>query len=571
MTKTPTNKPKTFKLIPAPWTLCIALIATLFVILTIDAAGRGTSRYLNAPGITLDESFNLQQGFLLWGALRIYGWNFFNPISQMEIYNDELYLEDHPPLGRWWIGGVHEFLRMTLGSEDKLEEAYGRVGSALAYGLLIYLAGYFATRWWGTLAGVFCAFCVATMPRLFGHAHLASLESCVNLTYCLTVFYLVDRWANFSTAESSNTQAIPKTGWMIPGLSYRTIFISGVLLGLALLTKIQGVFLPIPLAIYAFCIWRQQALLPVILFGLIGVLTFFLCWPYLWLEPVEHLLNYLGRSTERITIHNYYLGEIYDDKQTPWHYPWMMFIYVVPLGFIISATGCVFLTIRNERRVQLLLLNCFFPLVVFTLPVAKYDGDRLFLMVFPLYAMLAGYGLKLIFTSKHSFRYLFICFQTVMSIIIPLATLVMNHPGQINQWSLTASMLTDLKKLEANYWADGMTASFMGDVNNKIEPNTTIFVTPVMHQFQLLDIKHQHKFLREKNITLEPFPDDLSLTKLKPDSKYYLLSFRRLADYPVDRINKLIQEKRLFNLVHGQSMARDRADFYEFKIEGINH
>src|SRR4051794_14321668 len=62
-----------------------------------------------------------------------------------------------------------------------------------------------------------------------------------------------------------------------------------------------------------------------------GVLFFLCLWPYLWVDPVGHWVEYLGRTTHRSTINVWYFGHKYADKLVPWHYPFVIFFISVPL------------------------------------------------------------------------------------------------------------------------------------------------------------------------------------------------------------------------------------------------
>ncbi len=79
----------------------------------------------------------------------------------------------------------------------------------------------------------------------------------------------------------------------------------------------------------------------------------------------------------------------------PWHYPWFYFATTVPIG--LHALGLIGLTAgwRNRRADPfpgLLLSSIGLFLVLFSTRVPVYDGERLFLTVFPLWAIFIGRG-----------------------------------------------------------------------------------------------------------------------------------------------------------------------------------
>ncbi len=186
-----------------------------------------------------------------------------------------------------------------------------------------------------------------------------------------------------------------------------------------------------------------------------GVATLALGWPWLWLNPVENLGRYLASGTDRHAVHVFYLGRVWADHEAPWHYPLLMFLWTVPVGFLLlGAAGAaawwgsvrgseaapprnmprgrmgvparrrttdknvrpasttdknVHPTSNTEKNVHhggsassatgaegdfaLLALAGTFLLAVFAWPgVPVYDGVRLFLVVFPLWTVFAGLG-----------------------------------------------------------------------------------------------------------------------------------------------------------------------------------
>src|SRR5205823_1826701 len=172
--------------------------------------------------------------------------------------------------------------------------------------------------------------------------------------------------------------------------------LGGVLFGLALLTKVQALLLPIPVAVWALLRMRLRALPLLIVWGLAGLVVFFAFWPYLWSAPFDHLQAYLGRTTHRDKLYVWYFGEVFADRDVPWHYPWVMFLATVPIGLLLLGVWGLRRTdskVRFASRECLLAGTIVVPLCIFSIPgVPVYDGERLFSFVFPLWAVLIGRG-----------------------------------------------------------------------------------------------------------------------------------------------------------------------------------
>ncbi|MES2790704.1 MAG: glycosyltransferase family 39 protein, partial [Planctomycetota bacterium] len=303
-----------------PWfgPLCLAILATVMVMWALDPAGDYPAR-AEGPGLTVDEIFNVDLGARL--ADHLLTGDFPGAIRVGQT------LPDHPPLGRLWLGLFHEFVLLLApphGQHAPLVVAAARVGSAVAFGILVWLVGWTAARWFGNPAGWVAAAGLILMPRVFGHAHLAALETVLNLTYVAAVLSVARTWSA-STAPT-----------------VRTALLSGLWLGLALLTKIQAIFIPIPVLVWAVLNWRQRAVWPLLIWGVTGVVVFVCGWPWLWLDPVGHVLKYLGHASERSVIQVWYCGQMFADRAVPWHYPWVLFATTVPVGLHLLGLAGVF-------------------------------------------------------------------------------------------------------------------------------------------------------------------------------------------------------------------------------------
>ncbi len=494
--------------------LLVAAAACLAVIGTLDSSG-AVPQLGEGPGLTLDETFNVQMGVYHVRAAREYGFGLLSFESMREIFGADVYNPDHPPLGRVLIGLAHELSWPLLNPNvpaDSVAVTCGRVASACGFALTIFLVGWMASRWYGRTAGLIAAASLAIMPRMFSHGHIASLETFIGLFYTAVVLSTADRW-----------QGDRQPAW-------RAVIVSGVLLGLALLTKIQAILLPIPIALWALWYWRWRAILPVLAFGTIGVIVFFLGWPWLWLDPVAHLGEYFGRTTERLTLYCWYLGQKWADTDVPWHYPLVMFAVTVPVGLHgLGLWGLlgdrVSVTSDKLSRIHsLIALNVFWPLAFFALPgITVYDGTRLFLMVFPLWAVLIGRGGQLLMGALAS-RWNRRLATMVMAAFLAAQSygVVVLHPVQLSYYNLLAGGLRGASRLgfETTYWGDSVTRSLLEQVGPE-EEGAPVFVAPVLHPFQLKELQAQTPHL------LGPFaPFD----ETRAANVRRLLVFRRRAD-----------------------------------------
>ncbi len=366
--------------------LLIALAALAAVLATIAPDGNG-------PGVTCDEPYHILQGKWLVTALRRQGPAFFLPQNIKQ--NFDWPMGGPPvqaPLGYWILGWTNHLFDPAPENPLVFSIDAARFAPAAAFALLILLVGTWTARREGALAGTVAAAAVALTPRLFGHAHLAALDMLTTLFFVAALLALAD------AARSGKT-------WCFA--------LAGVVWGAAMLTRLHGLLLAPPVILWLFWRLRGRVVWPLSAWCAAGAATFFLGWPWLWLDPVGHFLRYLSTGPHRMSLHVFYWGQIWADRGVPWHYPWVMFAVTVPLGLL--ALGIIGLWsecagLRPARRSSrpasrenflrdgdgaLIVGMMLFPLALFSLPgVPVYDGVRLFLMVFPLWAIWVGVGAR---------------------------------------------------------------------------------------------------------------------------------------------------------------------------------
>jgi 4-amino-4-deoxy-L-arabinose transferase-like glycosyltransferase len=575
----------------------IAALAFIAVVAAIDPGGD----YPDAPqgpGLTIDEAFNVEQGVRLVMGLRAW---FADEASLREIFGDVrdipnsqigFHNPDHPPLGRLWLGLWHDLTATIVPSSQHAAHhpfitACARVGSAAAFALTVFLCGWIAAKWYGSAAGVLAAISLVLMPRVFGHAHLAALETCIGLAYFVAVVSVARLWSE------------KPPSWGVAALC-------GVALGAAMLTKIQGALVPIPVTIWALWHWRIRAIKPLAIWGLVGLAVFFLLWPWLWMDPFHRFLEYAGRTTDRIVLYVWYFGHRYADRDVPRHYAAVLFLTTVPLG--LQALGFLGLfrgrlhfsaqvpltpgpspargegrrteassgtlsdatkvaprevpaplsprgrgvggegaaralqTIPNrspmfgevppwkERHAQLVLGAIVFPVLLFSLPhVAVYDGARLFLVVFPLWAIFVGRGGALAWSwlrqrlSRRVALAIAGCFLAAQ-----LWGTVSTWPCFLSYYNIAIGGLRGADRLgmELDYWSEAVTRNFLEEVAQTVPEGAHVEVSPILlpNNMQIEEMFSQSPILRRRGIVLSTYQPDAA------NHAPYVIVFRRQAD-----------------------------------------
>lgn len=517
----------------------VSLLALVAVTLTLDPADCRPGLPAG-PGVTLDETFNVQMGaFLVDIAPREYGWAILNPFNLLDAF-EALYNPDHPPLGRLWLGVSHRLVQ-TVAPPDGLEDApfvtvSARFGSAVAFALTVLLIGVFTGRRYGNVAGTAAAMSLVLMPRVFGHAHLAALETVTNLVWTMTILGTASLWTHGARPRD------------------RAGIVTGLLIGAVLLTKMQAILLPPLISVWALWHWRRQALRPLAIAMTVGLVVFISGWPSLWSDFPGSLVEYFSRTTERATLHVWYFGEKLTDRDMPWHYAAVMFATTVPGMILLTGLSGTFAvscwssanpstrsrdaTDSDDSRpvtrlfqdpvATLILGSVIAPVVLFSLPfVAVYDGVRLFLVAFPGFAILAGVG----FAYVHQWL---VAKSRRAGVVVPFLLMAQSlslyfyHPHWLSYYGLQVGGLRGATAigLETTYWSDTFSRSFLQEVTNVVPENSRLEITPVMHPSQWIELLRQSPILQRHGIHVQAYSDP------SVPSADYLAVFHRLADMP---------------------------------------
>lgn len=497
--------PRLTELVTRAWfgPVLLALLATCIVSAQLDPAGDYPNS-LEGPGLTVDEIFNVDVGANI--ADRVLAGDVSGAVRAGRV------LPDHPPLGRLWLGLFHEIVLLfhpPQAQHSRIVIAAARVGSAFAFGILVWWIGWIAARWFGSGAGWGASAAVILVPRVFGHAHLASLETVLNLTYSLAVLTVATYWS------ADRPPSARLAAWC------------GLWFGLALLTKIQAIFIPIPIIVWAVWQWKSAAVRPLLIWGGIALAIFIIGWPWLWLNPVGNILKYLGHATERSSIQVWYFGRAYADKAVPWHYPWVLFATTIPFVLhifgLVGATDALVLRTADSGqpkvdKIYLLLGNIFLPLVVFSVPgVAVYDGERLFLIVYPLCAIFMGHGIQTL--SRFLGRWLSLPGGTsVIVLLLAIQGIFLWDCAPV--WLSFYEPVARKLDLQPTYWGDSLTREFLTKTAEIVPADSSVDVAPVLHPFQLEATLSQCSVLRQRGVKLQEF-------KRATPSEYLIVFFRR--------------------------------------------
>jgi 4-amino-4-deoxy-L-arabinose transferase-like glycosyltransferase len=429
------------------------------------------------PGLTVDEPLDVRPGRDYLRALAGQGWRFLErPVVDAVFGNNA----EHPPLGRWLLGLASTAAQpaeiLLLGGPDPTGTyvVAARLAPVLAFALLAGLVTHQAARRYGRAAGLAAGFALGAMPRVFAHAHLAALDT------FLCVFWV----AALFTAESALGRRRPVVA--MAG--------SGAALGLALLTKIHAWFLlPIVLvwALLRLGAWRGSAAWAV--WAGVGVLLFFLGWPWLWYDTAARLARFWGTGVNRVAIQVQYFGQVYRDRDVPWHYPWFYFVATVPVGLHALGAFGLLQAWRKRRTDPFLILltgSIAFFLVLFSTRIPVYDGERLFLLVFPLWAVIIGRGFGAVWKQLAEIDSARVArwwrAGLVATLLAQAYGVVALHPFGLSYYNLLVGGLPWAERfgLELTYWGDAVDRVLLDRLATVAAPDASAALAPTLYPGQ---------------------------------------------------------------------------------------
>lgn len=270
------------------------------------------------------------------------------------------------------------------------------------------------------------------------------------------------------------------------------LFLLGVLTGITTDAKHNGAFLIFISFIVFFRQrkkWGIKATIYASIFYFITVSgTFFLFWPYLWANTINHLqLVWYYLRSESILGGNltFYDKLYYSMHNIPIYYPWvMLFITTPPIVGLLAIFGFIksFKAIFSTRKkLAIIFLWIFIPLLRFFYPPSSiaHDQIRHFLEVLPTLAVFTGIGIYYLFIYAKSqiWPTLGVIFLALISLVYTGYITVIYRPfgtAYFNIFAGSSDYVTHAFDVE--YW--GNVYRYAAGYLNRTYGSSVIYYTP---------------------------------------------------------------------------------------------
>ena len=242
---------------------------------------------------------------------------------------------EHPPLMKTLFGLSEKLLHRTLGVTGELTAS--RLPSAVMHGVLVLLAYLMVLELWGAAQAIVAALLLVVLPRAVFHAGLACFDAPTMTLWFATIYMY---WRGLDGR---------RWPWQV-----------GVVWGLALATKHTALLLPFALGVhYLIVAWRarpgpagatrwaralatSRAVLGyrwrmIVSLAVLGPLTLYAVWPWLWFDPVHHVRDWLAFHLNHVHYNYEYLGHNWNAPRFPWHVALVTTLFTVPAGTLAAA------------------------------------------------------------------------------------------------------------------------------------------------------------------------------------------------------------------------------------------
>lgn len=359
---------------------------------------------------------------------------------QSDVFNYGYFIKNdgygHPPTNDILAAIFNNIFYHKLGILGDIESYH--LFEVTLSSFLVLGIGFFVLYCFGILASVVATISLAVYPLFFAESHFNIKDPPEASLFSLAIiaFY-------FGIVKDKISLLV----------------FSAVLVGLALGTKFNAIFIPFIILPWLVVHFVQKKEKPnfKILFSLpfIVLIVFYIFWPYLWQNPVGGLLQIIKFYQDSGTaptgeLVNYIKGG-FDFFPTLW----IGLTTPIPiLIFSLIGIAVSFLRLKKGQLVYLLILAWFlFPIIRVTLPgTAIHSGVRHIMEFIPAMAILSGLGASFIYSKAHKRIKPFILLTIIAAFVFVIWENVKIHPNENVYFNQIIGGLPGAKAKDIPYW-----------------------------------------------------------------------------------------------------------------------
>ena len=410
-----------------------------------------------------------------------------------------------------------------------------RLASMVLFALTVTMVCHRFTASFSLATGLFASAALVTMPRVFGHAHLAATETALACFWTLTILSLL-RLLSLSKTLNGGNLATPDGADRKQPSPFWPALIVAILLSLTMSVKLSGWFLAPAVGLWLLAV-RPRGWFTAIIFSILLPIPMIVALtPPLWHDPIGGLQRYLTLVLDNPwTIGTYYLGEGYSGRLPPLSGPIILMV-TTPISLLLLAVWALLRGIRDARIWAALLptLGLVAAWMIGLLPT--HDGERHLTPAVYGLALLAGQGFGLM-TASWTNPSSVMSWRRGIGITL-LGAILLAEPVH-ETWTYRDHGLLYYNRLvgglagakewgfETNYWLETVTDNQWHALLDDLPPGATVFLRP--DHPGMADLKRWGVWREDINAG-------------GPEADYYILSAKRAAYLiPDPKTGKLVE------------------------------
>ncbi len=324
---------------------------------------------------------------------------------------EETLVAGQPGITTAWLAGPVAHYQSLAASQAAI---------AIPTGILVLIITYFLVYLWGFRWGMLAGFFLALQPFLLAHSRVVHTDALLSLLYIASICALL-------------AGIIPMQNRQVP--LYRYIIVSGILGGMALLTKLFALLIIPTVGLIVGITWLSKRLDLYSAFKVFMVwfatfvLTVYIFWPALWLNAND-VFTYL---TQRTTLHSEGTRAEETTSQ-PWYYAREILFRLTPVATIFTLIGIIGLRYaRQFKDMRFVALMILLSGIIYgvALNTSADKSDRYVLVTILTLEIFAVFGVRTLYVwLKHiwpSFmQYAWVCL--LIPVIWLAASAIRIHP-----------------------------------------------------------------------------------------------------------------------------------------------